>query len=158
MFGREKSRVALEEPPPPMAETPPPPPAAGESVLGPTITLKGEITFEGGLRVEGIVTGTITGQGRLTVARSGRVMGDIISAVVIIEGKVYGNVVAADKMEIADAAEIVGDIKATRVVIAEGAKLLGRLDINSESLPPPPEKGGNGHAKPRAADALNSVL
>ena len=163
MFGRDKAKVVLEEPPPPAAAPLPSAPAAtNESVLGPSLTMKGEITFEGGLRVEGEVTGSITGQGRLTVARGGRVMGDIISAVVVIEGKVYGNVTAADRMEIAEAAESVGDIKATRVVISEGAKILGRLDINSDSLPPPPAAGGNGRMKsaetPAAADALNHVL
>jgi cytoskeletal protein CcmA (bactofilin family) len=165
MFGRDKGKAVLEETPPPMPAAPAPPaPASNESVLGPTLTMKGEITFEGGLRVEGEVTGSITGQGRLTVAKGGRVMGDIISAVVVIEGKVYGNVTAADRMEIAEAAEIVGDIKATRVVIAEGSKILGRLDINSDSLPPPPDTGGNGRMKaraaeaPAAADALNHVL
>ena len=165
MFGRDKGKAVLEETPPPMQAAVPHAhaPAPNESVLGPTLTMKGEITFEGGLRVEGEVTGSITGQGRLTVARGGRVMGDIISAVVVIEGKVYGNVTAADRMEIAEAAEIVGDIKATRVVIAEGSKILGRLDINSDSLPPPPDTGGNGRMKahaetPAAADALNHVL
>ena len=147
MFGREKGTAVA--PPPPMAlpslpSLPPEPePAAAapapasESVFGPTLVFKGEINFQDAIRIEGMIEGRITGEGRVVVAPRGKVMGDIMAAQIIIEGTVQGNVTAADRLDIAGTAQVAGDLKASRMTVAEGAKLMGRLEIDAESMTMP---------------------
>jgi cytoskeletal protein CcmA (bactofilin family) len=168
MFGREKAIGQLDAPPTPRpsngaAPALAPAPAhvpvdvtpSTESVLAATLAVKGDVEFEGALRIEGEVRGRITGQGRLFVNRGGRVLGDIIAAVVVIQGRVQGNIVAADRLQIEDGAEVIGDVKAGKMVVAEGAKLLGRLDVNSDSLELPSSMVPEKAAEP---DALGKIL
>lgn len=159
MFGREKGGrnegVAVAPPPPsasyaaPQAEPAPAAaePAAAVSVFGPTLVFKGEINFQDAIRIEGMIEGRITGEGRVVVAPRGKVMGDIMAAQIVIEGTVQGNVTAADRLDIAGTAQVAGDLKAARLTVAEGAKLMGRLEIDVESMSMPTVS----EPKPRAA-------
>lgn len=163
MFGREKARIdgdvmpsPQRSPAPGQADAPPP----MESVFSPTVSVRGEINFEGAIRIEGEIHGRITGQGRLTISRSGRVVGDVVSAEAVIQGAVQGNITSADRLEIASTAQVVGDLKAARLVVAEGSKVMGRLEINSESITPLPS-GGESAPAPEAVpvpDALEKIL
>jgi cytoskeletal protein CcmA (bactofilin family) len=161
MFGREKGVGQLDAPITPRpgavaaAAAPVEATPSTESVLAATLTVKGDVDFEGALRIEGEVRGRITGQGKLIVNRGGRVVGDIVAAVVVIHGRVQGNVIAADRLQIEDGAEVIGDVKAGRMLVAEGAKLLGRLDVNSEALQLPVSIENE---KPVEHDALAKIL
>lgn len=129
-------------PPPPPAYAAPPattplPPAAApaaDSVLGPNVCIKGDMTYEGSLRIEGKIEGKIVAQGRLTVAAGAQVIGEIAAGEAIIEGMVQGNVTATDRVELAATAQVVGDVRAQVFAAARGAKLLGSFDIDSESI------------------------
>jgi cytoskeletal protein CcmA (bactofilin family) len=166
MFGREKGGrndgVAVAPPPmAPVAEAAvepqhAPPPATTESVFGPTLVFKGEINFQDAIRIEGLIQGKVTGEGRVIIAQRGKVMGDIVAAQVVVEGTVQGNITAADRLDIAGTAQIAGDLKALRFTVAEGAKLVGRLDIDTDSMSiqvPAAEKPAA-----RSGDALDKVF
>jgi cytoskeletal protein CcmA (bactofilin family) len=140
------------------AAAPAAPPAATESVFGPTLVFKGEINFQDAIRIEGEIHGRIMGEGRVTVTERGKVFGDIIAAQIIVLGLVQGNVTAADRLEVAASGQVAGDLKGSRLVIADGAKLIGKLDIGSESMTfDPPAKSGA--AEPAdSKDALAKIL
>jgi len=168
MFGREKGgrpdsgAVATMPPMPsvePATEAGAASPGTTESVFGPTLVFKGEITFQDAIRIEGLIQGKVTGEGRVIVAQRGKVMGDIVAAQVVIEGMVQGNITAADRLDIAGTAQVAGDLKAARLTVAEGAKFVGRLDVDSDSmtLPAAPsnsEKPGGA----KSGDALEKVF
>jgi len=166
MFGKDRrTDVAVMAPPARNGSAPPPAPVAEagptESVFAAALTIKGDINFEGAIRIEGEIHGRITGQGRLTVSPTGRVIGDIMSAEVVIQGMVQGNVTSLDRLEIAGSAQVVGDLKAARLIVGDGCKILGRLDINSESMtavdaPAPSHKAPEAAEAP--VDALDKVL
>jgi cytoskeletal protein CcmA (bactofilin family) len=129
--------AAAPPPPAPVYAPPPEPPAVNspeESVLSPNVAITGDVTFEGSMRIEGKITGKIIAQGRLTVARGAQILGEVTAAEAIIEGIVQGNVNATDRIELRSGAQVVGDIRAQRLVVQDGAKLLGQHDIDSESL------------------------
>jgi len=172
MFGREKGGrnkgVAVATPPPmamPAAAPPeaePSAPTASESVFGPTLVFKGEINFQDAIRIEGMIEGRISGEGRVVVAPRGKVMGDIMAAQIVIEGTVQGNVTAADRLDIAGTAQVAGDLKAGKLTVAEGAKLMGRLEIDAESMtmpaPSAPAKPAVKAAAGKNGDALEKVF
>jgi cytoskeletal protein CcmA (bactofilin family) len=77
----------------------------------------------------------------------------MMAASVFVCGAVQGNVTAADRLELAATGSIVGDIRANRLVVAEGARIMGRIEIGSDSIdmhPPVAEK--------KAQDALEKVF
>ena len=174
MFGREKGNgregVAVATPPPQMAlpslppePEPAAPAAAAVSVFGPTLVFKGEINFQDAIRIEGMIEGRITGEGRVVVAQRGKVIGDIMAAQIVIEGTVQGNITAADRLDLAGSAQVAGDVRATKLTVAEGAKLMGRLEIDAESMsmptPSAPPKPAAAKAGPgKNGDALEKVF
>jgi cytoskeletal protein CcmA (bactofilin family) len=171
MFGREKGGrndgVAVAAPPmAPVAEAAPErphvaaAPATTESVFGPTLVFKGEINFQDAIRIEGLIQGKVTGEGRVIIAQRGKVMGDIMAAQIIVEGTVQGNITAADRLEITGTAQVAGDLRALRLTIAEGAKIVGRLDVDSDSLSiQAPSAAPEGEKAPsRSGDALDKVF
>jgi cytoskeletal protein CcmA (bactofilin family) len=144
----------------PVAEAAPaPPPASTESVFGPTLVFKGEINFQDAIRIEGLIQGKVTGEGRVHIAPRGKVIGDIMAAQIVVEGMVQGNVTAADRLEVAGSAQVAGDLKALRLTVAEGAKIIGRMEIDSDSmtLPAPAEKPAKA-ADAKTGDALEKVF
>src|SRR5262245_32903343 len=124
-------------------------PAAAVSVFGPTLVFKGEINFQDAIRIEGMIEGRVAGEGKVIIAPRGKVIGDVMAAQIVVEGTIQGNVTAADRLDISGTAQIAGDLKAARITVAEGAKLMGRLEIDAESMTMPQAS----EPKPRAAKA-----
>jgi cytoskeletal protein CcmA (bactofilin family) len=106
------------------------------TVIGKAIQIKGEVQGEEDLVIEGKVEGTISlRKNHLILERSASVAADVEVENITIKGRIDGNTSASNKVEITSEARIVGDIKAPRVVIAEGAKVRGSVQMD---VPIPP--------------------
>jgi cytoskeletal protein CcmA (bactofilin family) len=103
--------------------------AAGAGIIGKGIVIKGELHGEEDLIIEGRVEGSIALRKHLIVETTGVVMADVQTENITIKGEMNGNMVAADKVEIAADARVVGDIKAPRVVIDDGARYRGNVEM-----------------------------
>ena len=110
------------------------PPNAGH--IGKAIRIKGQLRGGEDLEIEGRVEGTITlSNNHLTLARSAVVAANIEAQNITICGEVQGNTAASDKVEVTADAKVVGDIKAPRLVMEEGAKFRGIVEMDVK-LPP----------------------
>ncbi len=107
-----------------------PKPARNGTVIGKTAVFKGEIIGNEELTVEGKVEGKVSLESRVYVEQSGAVQADISSHSITVAGSVSGNIVATDKAEILAGGTVVGDIKAPRVVINDGARILGKIEMD----------------------------
>jgi cytoskeletal protein CcmA (bactofilin family) len=103
------------------------PRAAG--VIAPGLFLRGELRGEDDLIIEGRVEGQITLKQHLMVETTGVIVADVQTRNITIKGEMRGNMTAEDKVEIHPGALVVGDITAPRVVIAEGARFKGHIDM-----------------------------
>lgn len=103
------------------------------SFIGKTMKIEGEIFSEEDLIIEGQVNGTIEANKTLTIGRDGDVIADIHAGVVKISGRVRGNITASDKVAILAEGKFNGNIKSQKLVVAEGALLIG--DVNKEEEP-----------------------
>jgi len=120
------------------------PASAHQTVLGQTVVLRGELSANEDLLIEGQFEGTISLEDhRLTVGADGQVKAEIHARQVVILGTISGNVVAREKVEIRRSGHVVGDLKAGAVAIEEGAYFKGSIDIlreesqeGSRSIPP----------------------
>jgi cytoskeletal protein CcmA (bactofilin family) len=108
-----------------------PRPAAGErATIGRSITINGEVTGDEDLLIQGQVDGSVNlKQHALTVGPEGKVKANITARVAIIEGSVEGNVEADEQVVLRSSARVLGDIAAPRVVLEDGARFRGGVDM-----------------------------
>ena len=100
------------------------------SYLGPGMQVKGEISGNEDLKLDGKVEGSVSVGGfRLTVGPSAHLKADIVAREAMISGQVNGNIRAYDRIEITKNASIVGDVNTARIVIEEGAYFNGDVEI-----------------------------
>ena len=109
--------------------------------LGASLTIKGQITGEEDLQIEGKVEGPISLQGhRLTVGRSARLNSEVNAREVVVYGKASGNLRARDRVEIKKDGEVTGDITTARISIEDGAYFKGRIEIERAKQPSQAER------------------
>jgi cytoskeletal protein CcmA (bactofilin family) len=103
-----------------------------DCLIGAGTTVDGDVTFTGGLRVDGIVKGNVStadgGAGTLVVSEHARIDGEINVSHVVINGSVNGPITANDFLELQAKARIVGDIAYRTLEMHLGAVVQGRLE------------------------------
>ena len=100
--------------------------------IGQSVEIRGELSGNEDLTIEGKVDGKITLKGHsLTIGANGRIKGEIFAKTVLVVGEVNGNVAADDKIEVAATGSMLGDIRAPRVILADGARFKGAIDMDS---------------------------
>jgi cytoskeletal protein CcmA (bactofilin family) len=100
--------------------------------VGGATTFTGKIVADEDLEVHGTVEGSIIlDQHELTVGARGLVEADVEARSVIVIGRVTGNVVATDVVEVKCGGVIGGDVMAPRVIMADGAIVIGALDMTA---------------------------
>jgi cytoskeletal protein CcmA (bactofilin family) len=100
-----------------------------KTVLGPTVEIEGEIEGDEDLVIQGRIQGKIVSKKDLTVDNSGSVEASITTKNLAVSGKLVGNVNASERVEVRKEGKMVGDIKAPRVIIADGAKFKGNIEM-----------------------------
>ena len=100
------------------------------TVIGSSIVIDGEISGDEDLVIQGTVKGRISLKESLFVEGSGVIEADIETANVEVSGQVTGNIAASDKVELKADCKVVGDIKAPRVVIEDGARFSGSIEMD----------------------------
>lgn len=97
------------------------------SVLGGGMTVTGDVSGGGELRIEGSLEGSVSTDGRVIVEASGQVLGDIEATEVIASGKVSGKITASGAVRLQSGCHILADVHATRISVEEGGIVNGRL-------------------------------
>jgi len=101
--------------------------AAG--VIAPGLFLRGELRGEDDLIIEGRVEGEVTLKKHLTIETTGVVVANVATQNITVKGELRGDMTAEDKVEIHNGARVIGNIVAPRIVIAEGARFKGHIDM-----------------------------
>jgi cytoskeletal protein CcmA (bactofilin family) len=114
----------------PASNRPNAPSARTLACLGSTIVVKGEITSDEDLQIDGKVEGNISLRGhRLTVGRTAQLNSEINAREVVVYGNASGNLRARDRVEIKKDGQVIGDITTTRISIEDGAYFKGHIEI-----------------------------
>ena len=104
--------------------------------IGPSIQIKGDLTGNEDLTIEGRVDGRISLKDHnLTIGANGRITADIHAKAVVVVGEVVGNITADDKVEVTATGSMKGDITAPHVVLADGARFKGSIDMDPKTAP-----------------------
>jgi cytoskeletal protein CcmA (bactofilin family) len=102
-----------------------------ETVIGEHVTIKGTISFEHLLRVDGTFEGELESQGNLIIGPTGFVKANINLNEAFIAGKVRGNITVKERLVLRGRAEIRGDITAPLLSIDEGVSIIGGVYCHS---------------------------
>jgi cytoskeletal protein CcmA (bactofilin family) len=106
-------------------------PAEGSTVIGRSVTIRGELSGKEDLYMDGTLEGTITLSGsRLTVGPNARLMADLNAQDVVVYGFVEGNIRATGRIELRESAVVKGDIAAERLSIEENASIKGQVELS----------------------------
>lgn len=107
-----------------------------DTLIGVNTDMKGDISFSGGLRIDGKVKGNITARAddnsTLVLSENAVVTGDVSVPHMVINGKIKGNVRSPERLELQARAEISGDVVYKVLEIAAGAQVNGSLTRVSE--------------------------
>jgi len=112
--------------------------------IGANITIDGTITGNEPVLIDGTVRGKIDMGGDLRVGTKARVEATVHAKTVVVEGKITGDISADDKVELVASATVDGNIKAPKIVVAEGAKFRGNVDMGSPRPRENNERGEHG--------------
>lgn len=98
--------------------------------IGKSIIIRGELTGNEDLTIEGSVEGKVElREHNLVVGSTGKIQAEIHAKSVNIQGEVTGNVRAEDRIEIATSGTVKGDLVAPRIIISDGARFKGSVDM-----------------------------
>src|SRR5947207_150846 len=106
------------------------PASGGFANIGKSIVIKGDISGQEDIYVDGQVQGSIQLPGNsLTVGPNGRVHASVTAKNVTVGGSLEGNIQASERTELRKSAVVNGDVQTRRIAIEEGAFFKGKLEI-----------------------------
>ena len=100
-------------------------------MIGQSIEIKGTITGNENLVIEGTVDGSVNlPDNDLTIGESGKVTADLAAKNVKVEGQVTGDISGSEKVVVSKSGRVRGNIIAPRVTLEDGAKFKGSIDMD----------------------------
>jgi cytoskeletal protein CcmA (bactofilin family) len=127
------------------------PAARGLSSLGSSIEIKGKVTGDEDLQIDGKVEGSVILNGhRLTVGSTGHLNSEVWARELVVYGKLTGNIHASDRVEIKKDGSVTGDITTARISVEDGAYFKGRIEIE--------RSGSSRHSSSEASSVSSSEL
>jgi cytoskeletal protein CcmA (bactofilin family) len=113
------------------------PGARSLACIGGSLEIKGRITADEDLQIDGNVEGPVSIRGhRLTIGRSGQLNSEVTARELVVFGKITGNINATDRVEIKKDGAVIGDIQTARISIEDGAVFKGRIEIDRPGSKP----------------------
>ncbi len=107
-------------------------PAQNKTIIGPSLTVKGDLVGEGDLVIEGNVSGSIKTRHNLTIGKDAEIKANIEAGNAQIGGKVEGDVVVEEKLELLSTAILNGNINCQQLYIESGAIFNGQCSMKNQ--------------------------
>lgn len=124
--------------------------------LGSSLHVKGEITGNEDLVIDGSVEGLVQlDERKLTVGATAKVTADVIAREVVVYGSVKGNLRAKDRIEIKKDGSVNGDLTTARIMIEDGAYFKGSIEIDKSAEK---ETSHSAFSKPAPAAATAKTI
>ena len=106
-------------------------PSGSTARLGASLHIKGEISGNEDLHIDGTVEGLVQLDDRkLTVGATAKLTADVVAREVVVYGSVKGNLRARDRIEIKKDGSVIGDLTTARIMIEDGAYFKGSIEID----------------------------
>lgn len=104
----------------------------GPAIIGPSIAIKGDVSGDEDLVIQGRVEGTVDlAKHNVTIGPNGRVKADVNGRTVVVEGEVEGDLRGQEQIILRHTAKVVGSISAPRVALEDGAVFRGGIEMDA---------------------------
>ncbi|HEV2722828.1 MAG TPA: polymer-forming cytoskeletal protein [Thermoanaerobaculia bacterium] len=117
-----------------------PQPVFNGTYFGPNVVIDGTVSGSEPVVVEGTIKGRINVTNDLRIGTKARIEATVHAKNVTVEGKLTGDVSADERVELVASATVDGNIKAPKIIVAEGARFRGAVDMGSAR----PKEAGKG--------------
>lgn len=117
------------------------PVSASASLIGAGTTMKGDITSNGDLRIDGTLVGNINCSAKVVIGANGNVQGDIQGQQADIMGKVTGTIKVKDLLQLKGGSTVNGNLEASKLQIEPTANFNGQCHMTA---PPATTAAGSG--------------
>lgn len=108
-----------------------------DTLIGADTIIQGDISFSGGVRVDGAVYGNVTEQqgsaSTIVISESGRIEGSVSATKIVLNGSVVGPVKTEQFIELQTKARITGDLYYRALEMHMGAVIDGKLVHTEEN-------------------------
>lgn len=105
-----------------------------QAIIGPTIRIKGDVSGDENLMIDGTIDGTVTVKSHsLHIGKNGRVNADLHAKSIQVEGQVDGNLHADEKVVIRQSGVVRGNIVSPRLTMEDGCTFKGSVDMDNRS-------------------------
>ena len=112
-------------------EAPKAPDIAGMILIGKSFVIKGQVSCDGDLYIDGQIEGSVDPKGnRLTIGPEGRLKANVNARAVVVRGRLEGNIQASERVDLRQTAVVVGDIVTQSISIEPGAHIKGRIEVH----------------------------
>jgi cytoskeletal protein CcmA (bactofilin family) len=115
----------------------------GPATIGPSITIKGNVSGDEDLLIQGRIDGKVNlAKHNVTIGSDGRVKADVHGRTVVVEGEVEGDLRGQEQIILRQTARVEGSIAAPRVTLEDGAVFRGAIEMDASGKMPKsgPEK------------------
>lgn len=106
-------------------------------VLGRGATYRGDLVFQGRVRVEGILVGAVSSDDLLEIGPTGKVQGEIDVAQALIAGEVDGVLRVRERCTLLESAIVRGRVITPWIDVRMGAQLRAELIVDRRETEPP---------------------
>jgi cytoskeletal protein CcmA (bactofilin family) len=109
-------------------------PSGNRAYLDQGCEVNGKLTFEGPVRIDGVIEGEINGHDSVTVGKTAVVTAKIKAVSIVVAGMVNGDLNASQRIELQPSAKVSGSLTAPKLVILEGASFEGSCTMQPKAV------------------------
>jgi len=135
MFNKDANEDSSAQPRPAQAaagRNPAPSRSSGGATIGPSIKIKGDVSGDEDLLIQGQIEGKVKlGKHNVTIGSDGHVKADVHGRTVVVEGQVEGDLRAKEQIILRHTARVEGSIAAPRVTLEDGAVFRGGIEMDA---------------------------
>jgi len=106
----------------------------GTTLISAGTTLKGDISSNSDLRIDGTIIGNVTSSSKIVIGASGSVEGDITGNQADIVGKVSGNIKTKDLLQLRGDCVVKGNVHAGKLQVEPTAIFNGQCHMGNNEL------------------------
>src|SRR4051812_27044271 len=109
--------------------------SSGATLISAGTTLKGDISSNSDLRIDGTIIGNVSSAAKIVIGASGSVEGDLSGNQADIVGKVSGNIKTKDLLQLRSDSVVNGNVYAGKLQVEPTAIFNGQCHMGSNEKP-----------------------